>query len=85
MLATCIFERCLDSNPESCRSKQASYGTNLATHLPMRKEKLREKFFSRKGLFDRKKRTVKGKMDKFLTRYLFSEEKPFLEGEKGAF
>jgi hypothetical protein len=21
----CIFERCLDSNPESCRSKQARY------------------------------------------------------------
>jgi hypothetical protein len=29
----CIFERCLDSNPESCRSKQARY-YNLATHLP---------------------------------------------------
>ncbi len=29
----CIFERCLDSNPESCRmaSRRA---TNLATHLP---------------------------------------------------
>jgi hypothetical protein len=27
----CIFERCLDSNPESCRSKQ--HFTNLATHL----------------------------------------------------
>ncbi len=26
----CIFERCLDLNPESCRSKQARY-TNLAT------------------------------------------------------
>ncbi len=36
----CIFERCLDSNPESCRSKQARYQlshpspSNLATHLP---------------------------------------------------
>ncbi len=36
----CIFERCLDSNPESCRSKQAlptyshSSPSNLATHLP---------------------------------------------------
>ncbi len=43
----CIFERCLDSNPESCRSKQARYQlshpspwpTNhpspyFATHLP---------------------------------------------------
>ncbi len=30
----CIFERCLDSIPESCRSKQARY-CNLATHLPI--------------------------------------------------
>jgi hypothetical protein len=35
----CIFERCLDSNPESCRSKQARYELSnpaffLATHLP---------------------------------------------------
>jgi hypothetical protein len=29
-----LIERCLDSNPESCRSKQASY-CNLATHLPI--------------------------------------------------
>ncbi len=36
----CIFERCLDSNPESCRSKQARYqlshpSPSLATHLPL--------------------------------------------------
>ncbi len=33
----CIFERCLDSNPEGCRSKQARLATHLpylATHLP---------------------------------------------------
>ncbi len=34
-----IFERCLDSNPESCRSKQARYQLShsspcLANHLP---------------------------------------------------
>jgi len=30
----CIFERCLDSNPERCHIKQASYQcTNLAIHL----------------------------------------------------
>ncbi len=29
----CNFERCLDSNPESCRNKPAS-ASNLATHLP---------------------------------------------------
>ncbi len=28
-----IFERCLDSNPESCRRKHGR-ATNLATHLP---------------------------------------------------
>ncbi len=31
-LPFCISERCLDSNPQNCRNKQASY-TNLATHL----------------------------------------------------
>ncbi len=38
---TYLCERCLDSNPESCRSKQARYllshpspWANLATHLP---------------------------------------------------
>jgi hypothetical protein len=30
----CIFERCLNSNPESCRSKHRR-ATNLATHLPL--------------------------------------------------
>jgi hypothetical protein len=36
----CIFDRCLDSKPESCRNKQARYQlshlshSNLATHLP---------------------------------------------------
>jgi hypothetical protein len=35
----CILERCLDSNPENCRSKQVCYqlihpSTYLATHLP---------------------------------------------------
>ncbi len=29
----CNFERCLDSKPESCRSKHGC-ATNLATHLP---------------------------------------------------
>ncbi len=28
----CIFERYLDSNPESCRSEQARYATNLPTY-----------------------------------------------------
>ncbi len=36
----CIFERCLDSHPESCRSQQASnqlslQSPNLATYLPL--------------------------------------------------
>jgi hypothetical protein len=35
----CIFERCLDSNPDSCRSKQVCYqlihpSPYFATHLP---------------------------------------------------
>jgi hypothetical protein len=33
LLTAPIFERCLDSNPESCRSKQARY--HLATHLQL--------------------------------------------------
>ncbi len=31
---TCIFERCLDLNPGSCRTNQAHYQLFLATHLP---------------------------------------------------